>query len=156
MTLLDDRPTIAAPESSNGPLVNPEALFKEARQRRRRRWGLGAGSIALLVVALCVVVVSGGMGGGSDHASEANAKGPGSPLLSRSAGSFQAVGNGILASALPTALPSPSASLLSIPNLEMPCMTGGRSPAFWSPRRRMAEHRGCGFAASPIDGVLSL
>ncbi len=100
MTLLDDRPTSNSPESSNGPRVNPESLFKEARQRRRRRRGLGAGSIALLVVALCVLVVSGGMGGSPGRTSEANAKGPGSPLLSRSTGSFQAVGDGILASAL--------------------------------------------------------
>lgn len=100
MTLLDDRPTAASPESPNGLTVSPEALFKEARQRRRHRWGVGAGSVVVLVVALCVVVISGEMGGSSGRASEANTTGPGSPLLSRAPGSFQTVGNGILTNAL--------------------------------------------------------
>ena len=41
MTLLDNRPTATE-------RYQEEALFQEARQRRRRRWALGAG-IAILI-----------------------------------------------------------------------------------------------------------
>ena len=50
MTLLDNRPT-------STERYQEEALFKEARQRRRRRWALGV-EIAILVLAVIVTLVT--------------------------------------------------------------------------------------------------
>ena len=43
---------------------DPEALFKEARQRRRRRWIVGMAALCLLTVPLAVWLASSGGGGG--------------------------------------------------------------------------------------------
>ena len=49
MTLLDNRPTATE-------RYQEEALFQEARQRRRRRWALGAGIAILMLAAIAVLV----------------------------------------------------------------------------------------------------
>jgi hypothetical protein len=105
MTLLRNPPEMAAPGQSSDPVEDSEALFKEARQRRRRRWTLGSGMIALLVLALCIGVLVMGTRGRSGLTGVAPGpdqpgKGPGSLLLPGSTGSFHTVATGVLADTL--------------------------------------------------------
>jgi hypothetical protein len=96
VTLLDDLPVTTAEETGG----SQEALFKEARQRRRRRWAIGL--IALLLVSLgALIMFAGGIGGGlTDAISQGNVKHPGSPITARPDESLQAVGSGLLTNAL--------------------------------------------------------
>ena len=105
MTLLHNPPEVAAPEQSSGPIVDSEALFKEAHQRRRRRWVLGSVVIALLVFALCTgVLVMGGRGGSGlirvAPRHDQPVKGPGASLVPGSTGSFDTRATGVLADTL--------------------------------------------------------
>jgi hypothetical protein len=91
--------------SPSGPTGDLEALFKEARQRRRRRWMLLSGVVALLAVLLGVgVLVATGTGGGGGPSSAIPERNhhEGDPSTSVSRGptrSFAVVATGILANA---------------------------------------------------------
>ena len=83
-------------------------------------------------------------------------QGPDSPFLFRSAGSFKAVGNGILANTLDCTSTSTCFAVVYPQPEEMHCMTAGCSREFSSLRHRMVAHRGRSFVTSPIDGAHSL
>jgi photosystem II stability/assembly factor-like uncharacterized protein len=91
--------------SASGRAVDPEALFKEARQRRRRRRILSSGVVGLLALSLSVgVLVAGGTGGGGRPSSVVprsypHDSGPGASVSPGSTGSFAVVATGVLADA---------------------------------------------------------
>ena len=102
MTLIHGRPETTP---ASGPAVDPEALFKEAHQRRRRRWILSSGVVALLALSLGVAaLIAGGTGGGGGPSQAtprayANDSDPGATLSPGSTGSFAVVATGVLADA---------------------------------------------------------
>jgi photosystem II stability/assembly factor-like uncharacterized protein len=102
VTLMHSRSEIT---SASGPAVDPEALFKEARQRRRRRWILSSRVVGLLALSLGVgVLVAGGTGGGGGPSSVVpgpypHHSGPGTSVSPGSTGSFAVVATGVLADA---------------------------------------------------------
>jgi photosystem II stability/assembly factor-like uncharacterized protein len=102
VTLMHSRPE--TPPAS-GPGVDPEALFKEAHQRRRRRWILGSGVAALLALSLGVgILIAGGTDGGGGPGQAIprpypNDSDPGATLSPGSTESFAVVATGILADA---------------------------------------------------------
>lgn len=100
MTLTQSPPRIA---SVGGATGDPEALFREARRRRRRRWVLGSGAVTFLAASLVAgVLLAGGMshgGGPSASVTSPNRSDPGTPVLRNSTSSFAVAAKGLLANA---------------------------------------------------------
>ena len=102
MTLTRGQPEISSP---SGLAADPEALFKEAHQRRRRRWMFASGVVAFLAVSLGVgVLVAANTGGGGAPNSVApksnhHDSDPATSISHGATRSFAVVATGILANA---------------------------------------------------------